>query len=87
MNIYAINGHKVRCETFNAGYGHDQQTAEKYLEVGKEYTIERTSVDGWSTDVWLEEFSDIRFNSVFFEDVVEQSEEKNREHPDFNKYH
>ena len=73
MNIYALEGHKVRCVTLKAGYKYQQEIVKKYLELGKEYTVEKTKVEGWSTSVWLKEFPNIRFNSVFFEDVVKQS--------------
>lgn len=69
MNIYAKKGHKVSCKKLTGDYSHDEQTANKYLQLGKEYTIERTEVHNWYTDVYLIEIPDIRFNSVFFEDV------------------
>jgi len=69
MNIYAENGDKVVCSTFDAGYKHEQQIAAKYLVIGKEYTIDQTVVDNWHTDVYLQEFPGVKFNSVFFEDV------------------
>ncbi len=73
MNIYAKKGHKVKCTTFEAGYDSEQKVAKQHLEIGKEYTIERTEVNSWYTDVWLQEFPGIRFNSVFFENAVEPS--------------
>lgn len=69
MNIYAKHGDKVVCDTLDAGYDHHKEVAAKYLEVGKEYTIEETVVGDWYTDVYLQEFPGIEFNSVFFEDV------------------
>jgi hypothetical protein len=69
MNIYAKFGDEVICSTFDAGYDDDQEVARKYLVIGNIYTIEETDVDGWHTDVYLQEFPDIKFNSVFFEDV------------------
>lgn len=86
MNIYAIAGHKIRCYTFDAGYEYDKEMAKEYLELGKEYTVEYTDVDNWSTDVCLKEFPNIKFNSVFFEDVVEQSEEDDKNHPMWSWY-
>ncbi len=86
MNIYALKGHKVKCETFLAGYDYDREKAQKYLEIGKEYTIEMTEVDSWNTDVWLQEFPNVKFNSVFFEDVEEQSEEMDKLHPDYLRW-
>ena len=87
MNIYALNGHKVICGTLNGGYSQDKEKAEKYLEIGKEYIIEKTHVSNWYTEVWLQEFPGVRFNSVFFEDSVEQGEEMDSEHPDYGRYH
>jgi hypothetical protein len=86
MNIYAIEGHRVKCDTFDAGYEYDRERAREYLEIGKEYTIDYTVVDSWSTDVYLKEFPNIVFNSVFFEDVVEQSDEDDEQHSDWSRY-
>jgi hypothetical protein len=86
MNNYAINGHKVVCSTLDAGYDYDKEVASKHLEIGKEYTIDYTIVDSWSTDVYLVEFPNVRFNSVFFEDVDEQSNENTKSHPDYLRY-
>lgn len=83
MNIYALKGHKVKCETLSAGYNHHKEVAEKYLEVGKEYTVEKTQVDSWHTDVWLKEFPDIIFNSVFFVDIIGQSKGNDKLHEDY----
>jgi hypothetical protein len=69
MNIYATHGHRVRCATLTAGYESDRQDAIKYLVIGNEYTVDYTMVHNWSTDVFLVEFPNISFNSVFFEDV------------------
>ena len=87
MNIYASNGHKVKCKTLSGGLRCHQEIAEKHLDINKEYTIDRTEVDSWHTDVWLKEIPNVHFNSVFFEDVTYQSEEKNKLHPDYNRFH
>lgn len=86
MNIYALNGHKVKLVTFSAGYEHEQETAQKHLELGKEYTVEKTVVHNWSTDVYLQEVPGIRFNSVFFIDVAPQPDEATKNHPDYPFY-
>lgn len=86
MNIYALKGHKVKCCTLSAGYNYHQEIAEKYLEIDKEYTVEKTIVDSWYTDVYLKEFPDIKFNSVFFEDVNPQDESMDEKHPDYFRY-
>ncbi len=87
MNIYALEGFKVRCATLEAGSEYQRKHHSKLLEVGKEYTVERTEVHSLMTDVFLKEFPGEVFNSVFFEDVVEQSKEDSRLHPDWRKYH
>lgn len=69
MNIYAKEGDKVVCYTFDAGYAYHQEIANKYLVIGQVYTIDHTEVDSWHTDVYLKEFPEVKFNSVFFEDV------------------
>jgi len=87
MNIFALEGHKVVCTTFDAGYEVDQRVAKKYLEIGKIYAVHYTEVSGWSTEVHLEGFPpDVSFNSVFFEDIEEQSEEDDEQHPDYQYY-
>lgn len=72
MNIYAKKGDRVICDTFNAGYPDDQEIAKEYLEIGGIYTVETTIVHRWHTEVFLQEFPDVSFNSVFFEDCPEE---------------
>lgn len=40
----------------------------KMLTIGKEYTVKSVEVFGWYTLVKLEEFPNIDFNSVLFEE-------------------
>ena len=87
MNIYALKGHKVKCGTLSAGYDHHKKVAQKHLEVGKEYTVEKTEVDSCHTDVWLQEIPNVMFNSVFFEDMVEQNGDLDKEHPNYWRFH
>lgn len=86
MNLFALEGHKVWCSTLVGGDKHDQELAESYLEKYMSYTVERTKVYSFHTDVWLKEFPNVCFNSVFFEDVVEQPMEKTKQHHDFIIY-
>jgi hypothetical protein len=86
MNIYALKGHKVIRNTLSTGYEYQVEVAKKYLEIGKEYTVEKTEVESYHTNVWLEEFPDVKFNSAYFEDVVDQAEEMNKQHPDYSKF-
>lgn len=87
MEIYALKGHKVICIDTESGYHYLTERAEKYLTIGKTYTVERTEVHPSSTDVELQEFPGIEFSSAVFEDVEKQSEEDSQRHPDYWKYH
>ena len=86
MNIYAMEGHRVRCNTLTAGDDYDKKKAQRYLKLDEEYIVDYTIVDSWSTDVYLKQFPNVRFNSVFFEDVDEQSTKNDMNHPDWRKY-
>ncbi|MEK3873685.1 MULTISPECIES: hypothetical protein [unclassified Paenibacillus] len=68
MNIYAQKGDKVRFLNKN---GHDwepEKARESGLVEGVVYTVEKTEVGGFHTDVYLQEFPGKPFNSVLFED-------------------
>ena len=71
MNIYAKKGDKVIFTHFSNGYKGNQETAQKHLIVGEIYTIERTSVGGGYTSVYLDGFPAIAFNSAMFDDEPE----------------
>jgi hypothetical protein len=87
MNIFALKGHKVTFVHPNGGWPYDQQLAKTHLVLGNNYTIEKTIVDSYSTDVLLEEVPNIRFNAVIFDDKDSQDEEKDKLHPDYYRYH
>ncbi len=82
MNIFALKGHKVRVteETAKNGDSNDEKMVKKNLEIDKIYTVHRTSVHSWHTNVYLEEVAG-KFNSVMFEDVVKQSLGAGQLHP------
>ena len=69
MNIYAKSGDKVIFKHPNAGRESDQETARKNLVPNQTYTVDRTKVHDWHTDVFLREVPGVRFNSVHFEDA------------------
>ena len=71
MNIYAKSGHKVVVteEGMRSGYEPHIAIAKQYLTVGKVYTVDRTVVDNYHTDVFLQEIPGVAFNSVHFEDA------------------
>lgn len=86
MNIYALKGFQVKCITLALnGYVYEDEIAQKYLELNKIYTIDRTEVRSSSTKVYLEGIEE-EFNSCFFEDVKEQSTEDDQQHLDYYKY-
>jgi hypothetical protein len=69
MDIYAEEGHKIKFTSPNAGYEYDQKQAETHLLVNETYTVERTEVGNFSTDVYLKEVPGLKFNSVLFDDA------------------
>lgn len=70
MNIYAKNGDKIVFSNPDAGYKPHQTTAKEHLESGGIYTVEKTLVSNWHTDVYVKELPGIAFNSVLFEDMT-----------------
>jgi len=86
MNIYALKGYKLACSNLTNGYKHHQDIARKHLTIGNIYTVEKTEVDSSHTTVYLKEIPNTAFNSVFFEDISEQSEDEDKKHPDYSKY-
>ena len=89
MNIYALEGYKVRVteKTARNGYDSDKKRVQEKLELNKIYTVDYTEVDSWSTRVYLKEIEGEYFNSVNFEEVSEQAEELDKQHEDYHKYH
>jgi|SRR6185312_12762385 len=53
----------------NGGSTAEQEDAKKHLKVGATYEIEKIEIGNWRTDVWLEGFPGVAFNSVMFENV------------------
>jgi hypothetical protein len=67
------NGDKVVVFEFKGGYPIEEELAKKHLRKGVPYTVEKTIVGKWHTYVVLQEFPDLKFNSVFFEDAKENT--------------
>lgn len=69
MDIYSQQGTKV---VFTACGGMDGEIeyAKEQLVVGKIYTVRRTEVHSWSSDVYLEEFPGVSFNTCLFDEWV-----------------
>ena len=85
MHIFALKGFKVIVTETSAknGLSYHREQVSRHLEIGKEYIVEKTEVHESNTDVWLQEFPDIIFNSSNFEDVSEQCENEDQRHPDW----
>ena len=68
MDIDSKKGTKVKAtsKSIENGYPHVKEHAKKYLEIGKEYTVEQTFIGDWNTLVYLKEFPTEKFNSVTF---------------------
>lgn len=69
MDINTKIGSKVRFSFPENGIASDIETAKKYLKENEIYTIKNIYVGGWRTDITLEEFPTIEFNSVQFENI------------------
>ena len=79
MNIYAKKGDMVTVSKYSAknGYKGDIAQVKKYLKIGGIYTVLKTDVDEFGTDVYLKEFPNKTFNSVNFEDYKDDLTKKN----------
>lgn len=95
MNIYALNGFKVRCTNLTSGWSDQSEFYSKFIKVGEVYTVDYTEVSNSSTAVYLEEVPNgldgtptfrICFNSCFFEDVEPQPMEFTKQHLDYRRY-
>ena len=71
MNIYALEGDRVRFSNENAGTENDQFLAEHYLQLNDIYTVDYAEVGNSHTNVYLKEVPGFSFNSVIFTDVEE----------------
>lgn len=72
MFIYAPEGHKVIVseQSAQAGYDSDRKIIAELLTIGEVYSVTRTNVGRWATDVYLDGFPNIAFNSENFEDYA-----------------
>jgi len=68
MNIYAKPGTKVSVtnESIKRGLDPDKEQAQKYLKADKTYTVQYIIRHAFSSEVVLEEFPGVRFNTVHF---------------------
>lgn len=69
MNIEAESGSLVRFSYPHNAYTHQQEKAANFLTIDEVYTVEKTIIHSWSSDVFLKEFPGEPFNTVLFSDV------------------
>lgn len=89
IDLFTPKGHKVKVtkETANNGYESQKEQVAKLLELEKEYTVDRTDVNDFSSTVYLQEFPNEPFNTVNFENVTEVNPGEMKSHPDYKRYH
>ena len=67
-------GKMIRYVNPNAGYDFDKEKVAEHLTLHNIYKVSKYEIYNWKTDIYLEDFDDIRFNSVHFEDVIEEND-------------
>lgn len=68
MDIYTASGSTV-LYTGKGGYDSQKEYANRFLQSGTEYEVDRLEVGRSSSSVFLKEFPDKGFNSVHFKNV------------------
>jgi len=71
VDIRTKKGQRVAVtkESIKNGIALDKALAQRYLTVGRVYTVDRTEKAASHTRVWLKEIPGVTFNSVQFEDA------------------
>ena len=69
MDIFNSEPRKIKCIRNDADVWGGGGENHHLLEVGKEYTLEDIDVHSWHTIVYIEEFPNVEFNSVAFEEI------------------
>ena len=73
MDIYNTKPRKIKCVRNDDNVWGGGGENHHLLEVGKEYTLEDIIVHSWHTIVYIEEFPDMEFNSVVFEEIDQEN--------------
>jgi len=60
------SGVKIINSNPDSGYDPDVMQNKKYLKLGETYTVSKVRSGDWHTEIYLEEFPDIPFNSIQF---------------------
>jgi len=71
MNIHAKEGDRIIVteETIKNGSDTDRKKAEKFLEIGKIYTVDSIVVMAWASRVFIKELPKRMFNTVLFKNL------------------
>lgn len=69
MNIYAKKGDRIKFSFPDNGSEFDKKEAKKYLKLNNIYTVEKTDIGNWHTEIYIKEIPNIFFNSVMFSDI------------------
>lgn len=68
VNIYTIAGDKIKFIDEN-GHEDQREFAKKNFPKGTILTIKEIDIDSWCSYVTVEEFPNLKFNTVMFEDI------------------
>jgi hypothetical protein len=71
MKLDAVKGDRVQFVHTTAGLKCHSDLAHEYLQVDGVYTVERVEVRDFDSRVYLQEITDVGFNVVLFDDVVD----------------
>ena len=69
IDIYNTKSRKIRCVKNDDDVWGGGGENHHILEIGEEYTLEDVEVHSWHTIIYLEEFPNVKFNSVAFEEI------------------
>jgi hypothetical protein len=67
MNISSLPGSIVKFSNPKNGCDYEIAMAQKYLTLGENYTVLKTKIASYHTNVYLVEIPNVCFNSCFFE--------------------
>ena len=76
MDIYSPPGTKVIFAHPDSGTTYDQEKSQKHLTEEIVYTVKKTEVQSFKSDVILEEIPGIKFNTVMFSEYDPNRKEK-----------
>ena len=69
MDIFNSKARQLRCIRNDENGMMNNSNNHHLLEIGKIYNMVDIIVHSWDTEIYLEEFPNIPFNSVVFEEV------------------